>query len=325
MTYCRNWPTTSLVATVGVLALFAVSCGDGGSSPVTPTPPGAATPPPSTEPPSSGGSGASACQLGEGNPYAPCEKRLSELWEYVEAAMNTLVQERPELFNLDVEAGDGTRQYRVDDKEGYLEGLVATLGNMGLCAGRAHYDSEIVQVKLNNDFSEDFDVYTSDGFMWRGAGTYRKTCSPASFPIPRPADAPPVGSGCGWPYPPPVSKMNVKVHLTATDFDTLDATPLVGHDQAYCRAIGYTDNRGHCPVRPEGHPEREACETWAVGAARDTGRIGPTWTNPTGGYCTTRADSGCVSADNQYNLWAYWPGKYKACAANGACGTVDVN
>ena len=99
----RNCPMASLLATVGAFALISVSCGDGGGSPVTPTPPVAATPPPSTEPPSSGGSGASACQLGEGNPYAPCEKRLSELWEYVEAAMNTLVQEQPHLFNLDVE------------------------------------------------------------------------------------------------------------------------------------------------------------------------------------------------------------------------------
>ena len=111
----QNWPTASLLATVGSLALIAVSCGDGGGSPVTPTPPVAATPPPSIEPPSSGGSGASACQLGEGNHYAPCEKGVSELWEYVEAAMNTLVQEQPHLFNLDVQAGDGTNTSATDN------------------------------------------------------------------------------------------------------------------------------------------------------------------------------------------------------------------
>lgn len=325
MTYCRNWPTASLVAAVGVLAVFAISCGDG-TTPVTPTTPVAATPAPTTAPPpSSGGAGASSCQLGEGDPYAACREKVSELWEYVEAAINKLVEEQPEVFNLNREAGPQTRQYLVVDKEGYLDGVVVMLGELGLCAGRAQYDSEIIQVKLSNDFSEDFDIYSSDGYVRRGGNTYRKTCSPAAFPIPRPANAPPVGSGCGWPYPPPVSKINVKIHLTATDFDTLDATPLVGPSKAYCAAIGFTDNRARCPVRPEGHPEREACETWAVGVARDTGRVGPTWTNPTGGYCTTREASGCVNADNQYHVLAYWPGTYKACASNGACGTVVVD
>jgi hypothetical protein len=115
----------------------------------------------------------------------------------------------------------------------------------------------------------------------------------------------------------------VKVHLQGTEFDTLDATPLVGHDALYCAAIGYTDGRSLCPVRPEGNPEREACEAWVVGNAEDTGRPGPTWTNTEGSYCTG-GESGCDNADNQYQLWVRNSGTYTACAANKACGSVDV-
>jgi hypothetical protein len=317
----RNMPT-ALTLTVGALALFAVSCGSGDpatppSSPVNPAPP-AATPPPST----GGGVGASTCHLGEGDPYAPCDKTSSELSDYVEAAINVLVQEKPQLFDLDIEAGVGTRQYLVLDKEGYLQGIVQTLSDMGLCAGRAHYDYEIIQVKLDNEVSEDYDIISSDGYIRRGGGTYRQSCTPAAFPVPRPADAPPQGSGCGWPYPPPISRIKVKVHLSGTDFDTLDATPLVGHDELYCAAIGYTDGRTLCPVRPEGDPQREACEAWVVGQALDTGRVGPTWTNPAGEYCTGLTVNGCSNADNQYSLWVKTPGEYKACVTNGACGSV---
>jgi len=317
----RNRLAVPAMVTAGVLALLGVSCGGPDpvtppSTPVNPAPP-APTPPPST----GGGAGASSCQLGEGDPYAPCSKTSSELWEYVEAAINDLVQQQPQLFDLDIEAGEGTRQYLVMDKEGYLEGLVQTLSDMGLCAARAHYDYEIIQVKLDNEVSEDYDIISADGYVRRG-GTYRQSCTPAAFPVPRPANAPPQGSGCGWPYPPPVSRIKVKVHLSGTDFDTLDATPLVGHDQLYCEAIGFTDGRTLCPVRAEGDPQREACEAWVVGQAADTGRVGPTWTNPDGEYCAGLTVNGCANADNQYQLWVKTPGRYEACTTSKACGSV---
>jgi len=91
--------------------------------------------------------------------------------------------------------------------------------------------------------------------------------------------APPGGgsSSCGAPSPPAVSRVNVKVHSQLSDRAVLDATPLVGPDVAYCRAIGYTDGRSYCPLRAEGDPERQACEAARVGRASDTGRSGPTW------------------------------------------------
>ena len=63
-------------------------------------------------------------------------------------------------------------------------------------------------------------------------------------------------------------RLRVSVHSWNGERMTLDSTPLVGPDVAYCRRIGYTDGRSFCPVRPEGSPERAACEAARVGSAR---------------------------------------------------------
>jgi hypothetical protein len=105
----------------------------------------------------------------------------------------------------------------------------------------------------------------------------------------------------------------------------LDATPLVGPDAAYCLAIGYPDGRRYCPVLPEGHPERAACEAMLVGRARDTGRAGPTW-SAAGRPCSGSDGSpSCENhPDNQYLVFAYGTGTFGACAASGVCGQLVV-
>jgi hypothetical protein len=116
----------------------------------------------------------------------------------------------------------------------------------------------------------------------------------------------------------------VSVHIKGPAAWTLDATPLVGPDAEYCALIGFTDGRQFCPVRPEGNPERTACETWLVGEALDTGRPGPTWRR-NGGLCTGPS-SGCENhGENQYLLRTFSSGTYTACATSGLCGEVVVN
>ena len=148
---------------------------------------------------------------------------------------------------------------------------------------------------------------------------------PAPTPEPTPEPAPPApvdAGGCGEPLPPPIQKVNVNIHIRGANKYTLDSTPLVAGFE-YCREIGFTDGRNRCPVRPEGHPERVACETYAVGLARDTGRPGPTWTR-NGSLCSD--GNGCENhPENQYLLWAYYGGRYEACVENGKCGSVDVD
>ncbi len=131
-------------------------------------------------------------------------------------------------------------------------------------------------------------------------------------------------TACGDPLPPPISALNVKLHLKGPDAWTLDSTPIVGPDLAYCAAIGFTDGRSNCPVRPEGSPQRAACELYAVGRAKDTNRPGPTWDHDSR-FCTGPA-SGCAnSPDNQFQLLIYVGGDFEACARNGVCGSVTVD
>ena len=107
------------------------------------------------------------------------------------------------------------------------------------------------------------------------------------------------------------------------EFYTLDSTPIVGPDVAYCAAIGYADGRSLCPVRTEGTVDRVACENWRVGTAKDTGRPGPTWAKADGSYCTG-PDSGCQNhPDSQYQLFTYRSGTYTVTAENGASCTVS--
>jgi hypothetical protein len=117
--------------------------------------------------------------------------------------------------------------------------------------------------------------------------------------------------------------ISVKVHQRGNDAWILDSTPLVT-DREYCAKIGFTDGRSFCPVRPEGHPDREQCELFLVGRAKDTGRPGPTWYGIGGGFCQGRSSaSGCENhPDNQYQAIVYKGGSFRACAQNGVCGEV---
>ena len=158
-----------------------------------------------------------------------------------------------------------------------------------------------------------------------GGSNYASSPSPVPAPAPAPEPTPgpePTPTTSCRPIPPPVARINVKIHLKNRDFWTLDATPLVGPNQSYCNRVGFTDGRLYCAVRPEGDPERLECEAFAVGRAEDTGRPGPTWTNPSDALCTG-PESLCVNSDdNQYMLWIFRGGKFTACAANGVCGSV---
>lgn len=130
---------------------------------------------------------------------------------------------------------------------------------------------------------------------------------------------------CGDPQPPAIARLRVSVHSSNGERMTLDSTPLVGPDIEYCRLIGYTDGRSFCPVRPEGHPEREACEAARVGRATDTGRIGPTWSvdsHP----CDGGGDAASCEnhPDNQFLAYGWGRGTFRACVASGACGELTV-
>jgi hypothetical protein len=97
----------------------------------------------------------------------------------MEEAMDLLVQQKPQIFDLSQEVAPGTKSYRVLDREAYMEGLVANLRAAGLCAERDPDDGEqeTIRAKDSSEFSENFDVLLSNGFMRRGD---KRTAGPAT-------------------------------------------------------------------------------------------------------------------------------------------------
>ena len=98
-------------------------------------------------------------------------------------------------------------------------------------------------------------------------------------PVPTPTPAGPAGLPPGMvcsPTPPPLLRMSVKVHAGDSSRYVLDSKPLVVNENGYCDRVGF-GNWKFCETRPEGHPEREACDYLVTGKAQDTGRWGPTW------------------------------------------------
>jgi hypothetical protein len=165
------------------------------------------------------------------------------------------------------------------------------------------------------------------------------TPTPITTPTPTPTptatpdpNVPPAGLDCGEPYPPPVTRFSVAIHQKDVGFWQIDSTPLVGPDVDYCWTIGFTDGRSICPVRVEGAPDREACELWRTGKAKDTGKYGPTWTfigkDGTESGCSSAPDAPCQHYEDDghyFQVKAIKGGLYRACSEAGACGQVDVD
>ena len=83
-----------------------------------------------------------------------------------------------------------------------------------------------------------------------GAGSPTTVPTPIATPTPVPTptpdpNVPPVGSGCGKPYPPPISRFKVKVLYKAPEYYTVDSTPLVGPNVDYCLSAGFSDGRSN--------------------------------------------------------------------------------
>lgn len=152
------------------------------------------------------------------------------------------------------------------------------------------------------------------------------TPTPSPTPTPDP-NVPPAGSGCGKPYPPPITRFKIGVMYKLPEYYTVDSTPLVGPDVQYCLSAGFYDGRSICPIRLEGAPDREACEMWRSGTAKDTGQPGPTWTRTDH---STGAQSYCSGADapceriSAFTVKAFKSGLYRVCTEAGACAEVEV-
>jgi len=168
----------SRILSAAVLAA-AVACSGG-----SPTQPPIAAPPPTTLPtppitaPTTPPLTGATCSIGKGDIDAHCARTTPRLLGAVDAAIDRVVKAKPSLFNLQEELSPGS--YRVLDAHAYVQAVVEQLIAAGNCA---QVFGDQIQVKDSQEFSEEYDVITSSGFVRRGAGSYVKLCSPAAFPL----------------------------------------------------------------------------------------------------------------------------------------------
>jgi hypothetical protein len=168
---------------VAALVATALSC-SGGSSPSAPGPSPSATaaapsPTPSVAPSAPASPVATACKYGPGTPETFCARRGPALLGDVDAAIERLVQQHPDWFNVTDQNGPGG--YKVlRSTADYHEGVVSNLRAAGFCA---ETDTSAVSVRNGTEFSEDYDILLGTGHVRRGSGSYRQTCTPPSFPL----------------------------------------------------------------------------------------------------------------------------------------------
>ena len=106
-----------------------------------------------------------------------CGRERSTHLAAVEAAIDQVVREHPEVFNM------GGRQpapgwFEIVNVAAYDTYVVEALKSRGYCS---RHDGEELVVKNANTFSEHYDISTSEGNVRRGEGSYRSTCYPAAF------------------------------------------------------------------------------------------------------------------------------------------------
>jgi len=91
--------------------------------------------------------------------------------------MDQLVREEPGIFDLRKTRGCDNC-YLVVNADRYVQRMAQLMSQRGLCG---FYDGEELAVKQNNSFNDQYDIFTSDGYMRRQLGSYRSTCHPAWF------------------------------------------------------------------------------------------------------------------------------------------------
>jgi hypothetical protein len=156
-------------AVVGPLVVLAAACGADKDTPAptpvtttTTVPAAAATPRPFV------------CPL----PALPdlhiqCPKLSPELSGYVNNAIEAVIAKRPELFDFNNNLGPGS--WKVLDRQKYVDAVVSAIHDQGICAKD---DNEELAIKNTNAFNEQYNIWTSGGYVRRA---YITTCFPAQF------------------------------------------------------------------------------------------------------------------------------------------------
>jgi len=164
---------------VGILAItVAVSTGGGcgGRTPAAPGPAPTPAPTPQPEPTPIYG-----CGLPRGTGLGRNCPRLRPSFDVeLDAAIEKVVVEFPAYFNFRRARGTPT-SFKVVDATNYNREVIDNLRRAGFCALD---DGQEIGIKDSNDFSDHYQILSSDFFVIRGLPAYRSTCVPAWDAIP---------------------------------------------------------------------------------------------------------------------------------------------
>ena len=141
-----------------------------------PAPAPAPTPKPTPEPTPPPPSG--SCNLAPRDTNLARCTRLSsgEFVDNVEAALDRLTSQQPNLFNFNDTACHNC--WKIRNQGSYINAMLKQMDRQGICS---NWDGEELQLKTNNQWSEQYDIMTFNGYVRRGPGSYRVTCTPPGF------------------------------------------------------------------------------------------------------------------------------------------------
>ncbi len=106
-----------------------------------------------------------------------CGRPAPNFLDDVEAAIDQVLKQKPELFDFD-QTAPGTDGPLLKDARAYHLAVADALVARGFCS---KFDGEEIQAKRSNEFSEHYDINYSDRYVRRGPGTFRSSCYPAAF------------------------------------------------------------------------------------------------------------------------------------------------
>jgi hypothetical protein len=166
-----RWP---MAFALGLLVAVACSSGTSPTSVPSPSPSATLTPAPAPTP------AASSCPLGYGSGRFTCQGDVPGLLGQLQTAIDTLVADKPALFDLNNPSSD--HGYLVRDQDAFYAGVIGKLQAMGMC-GQTDYTKETLSIKADNTYSENYHVLTSQSRIRWGAKSYVNSCTPANFPL----------------------------------------------------------------------------------------------------------------------------------------------
>src|SRR5262245_28887954 len=150
-------------ATVAFALITAAACGGSSTPPTTATPPITSPPIPAPTPtPAQQG-----CSAGPGSARYTCQGDLAGLQPRLEAAIDKLVQDQPQLVNLTDDPG-GDHRYRILNLDAYYDGVISNLQASGLCAQRDYLDKDRIAIKEDNSYNESYNVVGRQTRILRG-------------------------------------------------------------------------------------------------------------------------------------------------------------